>query len=339
MRPVRPLALALSVALAAALPALSQNQPKILRVNPFAGNGISPGEAQALQGMVTSYISEYKLFRVIDAAAQEMALKEAEAAMQLGVSRDIAPLAADYILSASAQSAGGLVVFSMDLTKVSSGEKRNVAKAVASVNDLILSLRGLTDSLFDRVQAATDAQGPSPAAPRSASAQAQGSPPASGPAPAAGNLPPAGAAPQASPPIGQEPAPAFVKEPSLAMITGSWSGDKGVDRVSILRDGRGVAVLSSGSSMKIKATIAGSSIVVVQDQPSSPEFYKGGGLDLKAAREVAAKARPWRWIFSLAENKGSLVGTKESVYVTMDKGAITVDNNYVREARWSRLFQ
>jgi hypothetical protein len=125
------------------------------------------------------------------------------------------------------------------------------------------------------------------------------------------------------------------------MVAGSWSGDKGLDRVSIFKDGRGIAVLSTGKSLRIKASVSGSNIIVVQDQPSFPELYRSNGIDLKAAREIAAKARPWRWVFSLAEGRNELVGTKESVFVKMDAGSkeVVVDNNYVREARWTRLFR
>ena len=324
MRSVSPALLALIVSLSLPVSLASQSAPKVLRVNPFTGTGLSASEASAVQSLVTSYIAEYKSYRVIDAAGQEQALKEAEAAIQLGVTKDLAPLAADFILSANAQSAGGLIVFTMDLTRVSTGEKRNVAKAAASVNDLILSLRGLSDSLFDRSKSALAA---SPAA---SSAQVSA---ASQSATAAYS-----AAATSQAPLDAS-APAFLSAPSLALIIGTWSGDKGVDRVTILKDGHGIAILSSGNSMRVKASVSGSSVIVIQDQPSSAEFYKGGGLDLKAARTVAAQARPWRWIFSLTEDKSSLIGTKESVSVQMDKGTIAVDNGYIREARWNRLFQ
>jgi hypothetical protein len=337
MRSVTLFALALALLVWAPARQVAQNAPKplILRVRPFTGDGLSPGEAGAAQSLVTSYIVEFKAFRVIDAEGQELALKEAETAVQLGVPKDISPLAADYILSANAQAAGGLIVFTMDLTKVSSGEKRNVAKASTSVNDLILSLRGLTSSLFDKAQPAQAlAPGASPAPVLGAQAP-QGQPPAQGsPGPQA-------AGPLAAPsPAVQAAAPAFLASPSLAALAGTWGGDKGVDRISLFRDGRGMAILSSGNSMKVKASISGSSVIIVQDQPSSAEFYKSAGMDLKTARAVAAQARPWRWVFSLTEDRATLIGTKESVFVKMDaKGAVSVDNNFIREARWTRLFQ
>jgi len=310
-------AVVLLAALAAPIGAGAQEARTVLRVRPFGGDALSSGEAGAAQNLVTSYVVELKSFRVIDAEGQELALKEAETAVQLGVPKDISPLAADFILSANAQAAGGLIVFTMDLTKVSSGEKRSVSETVPSVNDLLLALRRVTRSLFGQAE--------SPQAPAAGVA----------PGPEAAPLPESAASAAAA-----ADAQAFVAEPSLAMVTGTWKGDKGLDRVSIFRDGRGIAVLSSGNSMRVRASIAEGKIIVAQDQPNAPEFYKSSGLGLKAARAIAAKARPWRWIFSLDEDKSSLVGIKESVFVKIDeKGAVTVDNNYVREARWSRLFR
>jgi hypothetical protein len=106
----------------------------------------------------------------------------------------------------------------------------------------------------------------------------------------------------------------------------------------MLPDGRGFAVLASGVRMAVKASIEGSAVIVSQDQPNSPDFYRPG-LDLKSAKAVAASARPWRWVFSLSADGNSLDGVKESVFVTVDKGAISLDNAYVRAASWTRLYR
>ena len=123
---------------------------RVLRVADFGGDGIDRGEAAALQSLVTSYVVELKAFRVIDKAGQELAVKEEETAVQMGVAKAISPIAADYILSAEADRAGTLIVFSIDVTKVATGEKKSVAETFASVNDLILASRRLTRKLFEQ---------------------------------------------------------------------------------------------------------------------------------------------------------------------------------------------
>lgn len=271
----------------------AQGAVRVLRVVDFGGDGLQPSEAAALQGLVTSYVIELNQFKVIDAQGQELALREAETAVQLGDSKDVIPLVADFILSGRADKAGSLIVFTMDVTKVSSGEKKSVADGFASVNDLILASRRLTRGLFESQE-----------------------------------LPAA----KAAEPLSSNPSP------SLAMIAGSWKGDKNIDRVTLFPDGRGFAILASGVRMSLKATIDGSTVLISQNQPNSPDFYRPS-LDIKTARLVAKDARAWRWVFALSSDKESLVGVKESVFVTIDKGALSLDNNYVRSAQWERLYR
>ncbi len=286
----------------------AQDAMRVLRVAGFGGDGIEQGEASALRNLVTSYVIELKMFRVIDDSGQELALKEEETAVQLGVAKDMTPLAADYILSADASRAGSLIVFTMDVTKVSSGEKKSVADTFGSVNDLILASRRLTKKLFEKDQdGSASAEAPGTAAP-SENAAAPARPPAN-------------------------PAP------SLGLVAGTWKGDKNVDRVSILPDGRGFAVLASGTSMALKVSVQGGAVLVNQNQPNSPDFYRPG-LDMKSARIVAATARPWRWVFALSVDGNSLSGVKESVFVNVnEKGAVSLDNSYVRDAVWTRLYR
>jgi hypothetical protein len=283
----------------------AQDALRVLRIVGFGGDGLQPGEATALQNLVTSYVIELKMFRVIDEGGQELALKEAETAIQLGTSKDVAPLAADYIMSAKASKIGTLIVFTMDVTKVSSGEKKSVADTFSSVNDIILAARRLTHKLFEK------------------------------PLNAAADTTPAPAPPTAAP---AAPAVSTNSAPSLSLVSGHWKGDKNVDRVTILPDGRGFAVLASGIRMTLKASIEGAAVVIVQNQPNSPDFYRPG-LDLKSARVVAAAARPWRWVFALSSDGSSLSGVKESSFINAnEKGVVSVDNGYVRDSIWKRLY-
>jgi hypothetical protein len=298
------------LALASPLVAWSQNtalapasspsgeQARVLRIAECGGDGIQSGEAAALQSLIMSNVVELTMFRVIDAKGQELALQEAETAVQLGTTKQIAPLVADYILSARADRAGSFIIFTMDVTKASTGEKRSVSDTFSSENDIILSVRRLTRSLFEKQEA--------PSSPVLAT---------------------------------PSPAPSPNPAPSLSLLAGTWKGDKNVDRVTLLPDGRGFAVLASGVRMSLKATIDGALVKIAQNQPNSPDFYRPG-LDLKSARIVAQGARPWRWSFSLSSDGASLSGVKESVFVTVnERGAVSLDNNYVRDAVWTRLYR
>jgi hypothetical protein len=270
--------------------------PRVLRIAECTGVGLREGESSAVQNLITSYVVELKMFRVIDSRGQELALREAETAVQLGVTKDVSPLVADYVLASSMDSIGSQIVFSMDVVKTATGEKKSVSEGFASENDLLLSVRRLTRKLFEKQDASAAAPPP-------------------------------------------EASPARNPAPSVSLISGNWKGDKNLDRVTIMSDGKGFAVLASGRRMALKTTIEGDSIIVAQDQPNSPDFYRPS-LDYKSAKIVAQGARPWRWKFSLSIDGNSLTGVKESVFVTVSqKGDVTLDNNYVRDAVWTRLYQ
>jgi hypothetical protein len=279
----------------------SEESARVLRIAEFGGAGIQSGEASALQGLITSNVVALSMFRVIDAQGQELALQEAETAVQLGTAKEVAPLAADYILSARVDRVGSFIVFTMGVTKASTGEGRSVSDTFTSENDVLLSVRRLTRSLFEKQDTASS---------------------------------PVSAAQERS-----APQPSANPAPGLPLLSGTWKGDKNVDRVTLLPDGRGFAVLDSGVRMSLKAKIDGALVIIAQDQPNSPDFYRPS-LNLKSARIVAQGARPWRWSFSLSSDGSTLVGVKESVFVTVNEnGNVSLDNNYVRDAVWTRSYR
>jgi hypothetical protein len=287
----------------------SEGRKPLLEIGAFSGGeGIEPNEVEAFRNLVTSYIVEFNTFRVID--AEEAA---AGRASETTGSRSALP-AADFSVRGSILEAGGLYVATLVSTTLETSEKRSVSDAFSSISELILSSRRLALALFGRDEAAAEA-GSSPVATlNGSSAETQ-------PNSDAGSVAPA----------------AEEEAPSLAQLAGSWSGDKGVERVNLFADGRGVALLDSGAVMRLKVTISGPSVAIVQDQTNLPTFYRGAGIDYAMARLIASKARPWAWSFRLSADGKRLSGSKESVYVRVSAGGeISVDNGYVREAVWSR---
>ncbi|HTX72042.1 MAG TPA: hypothetical protein VMC79_04385 [Rectinemataceae bacterium] len=325
------------LAMTLAFSAGAQESQRVLRVRPFTGDALTSGESTALLNLVTSYVVELRSFRVIDSSGQELAMKEAETAVQLGVPKDIDPLSADFILSGDASLAGGVIVFTLAVTKVSSGEKRSVSDTANNVNELILDSRGLVRNLFEQATGPTALATASPPTPPGTDAYS------GSPGPGAATAPPPTATGGSSPGAAEGSAPSglsFVTQPELSSVAGAWKGDKGIDRISLFGDGRGIAILASGASMRVRAEVLGPTIVVTQDQPSIPDYYRSPGLGYSAAKHVAALARPWKWILSLASDGNSLIGIKESVFVKVDgAGTVSVDNNYVRDAVWTRLFR
>ena len=141
-----------------------------------------------------------------------------------------------------------------------------------------------------------------------------------------------GAAPAA--PVVEE-SPLMRSRPSLAMVAGSWRGDKGLETVRLYSNGTGLAVLAGGGTLRLRVRIEGDLVEVVQDQPNDPAMYRSAQWGFETARFIASRARPMRWAFSLSADGSALLGIKESV--AYDGVSGEVDNEYRREARWDRL--
>ena len=300
-------ALFFALALALAGRAAAEQAKPVLRIRPFSGEDLAASELAAIQNLVTSYIVEFNAFRVIDS-------NNGPASSDLGGPKP-PPSAADLSVGGSILRAGGLYVATLVSTEHATGEKRSVSDAFSSINELILSSRRLALALFERREAAPQAGTAQEAAP-------------AGPQPRAPS--PEGMAAGAA-------APAIEEAPSLSLLAGSWSGDKGVERVTLFADGRGMALLDSGTVMQLKVTINGSIVSIAQNQANLPAFYRRAGIDFATARAIAAKARPWIWSFTLSKDGKRLSGSKESVFITVSSsGELSVDNGYVREAVWTR---
>jgi hypothetical protein len=286
----------------------SEGRKPLLEIGPFAGGaGVGPNEVEALRNLVTSYIVEFNTFRVIDS-------KDVSAGRASGTVASKALSPADFSVTGSILETGSLYVATLVSTNLATGEKRSVSDAFSSINELILSSRRLALALFERNEAAAQEGSFPDATPGGFSTEGPPNPDAGSAAPAAEE-----------------------ESPSLAQLAGSWSGDKGVERVNLFADGRGVALLDSGAVMRLKVTISGSIVTIVQDQTNLPTFYRGAGIDNAMARSIAAKARPWVWSFRLSADGKRLFGSKESVYVRVSsRGEVSVDNGYVRKALWTR---
>lgn len=146
-----------------------------------------------------------------------------------------------------------------------------------------------------------------------------------------------GAERQGAPPAAPaaEAATPVMSRPSLAMVAGSWRGDKGLETVRLYPNGTGLAVLAGGGTLRLRVRIEGDLVEVVQDQPNDPAMYRSAQWGFETARFIASRARPMRWAFSLSADGSALFGVKESV--AYDGVSAEVDNEFRREARWDRL--
>ncbi|MCX7025845.1 MAG: hypothetical protein NT080_14700 [Spirochaetes bacterium] len=296
-------------------------QPKlpVVRIEPFTGDALPESELRTFERLIVSYIGELKTFRVIDSGGQEMAIREAEAALLMGSDKAIEPLAADFILTGKVGKIAEIYSLILEITKVSSGETRSSSKTGQGINDLVIKSRSLTYSLFDRAVAdASSSPGTTPPGAKTAPGSASPSVPGT-------------ALPTASPSY------EAVRNPTLDMVEGQWKGDRSVDRFRIFRNGTGLAFLSNRVTMKIRILVENDIIIIVQDQPNSASFYQAPGISFDTARKAASQARPMRWILSLDESGNILFGRKETITISVSGDAVSVDNGFVRESILERM--
>lgn len=132
----------------------------------------------------------------------------------------------------------------------------------------------------------------------------------------------------------------FHTSPSLALIQGTWIGDRGLGRVSIARDGSATAELGENGAdgtMKLQVRVENDLIRIRQDEPNAPKMYMSS-FPYAISTQIVALARPMTWEFRLTQDAARLIGKKFTSYVTVEQGNVTrVDNTYFRDATWDRV--
>lgn len=117
---------------------------------------------------------------------------------------------------------------------------------------------------------------------------------------------------------------------STENLSGTWSGEENVDKIVILRGGRGFVIFKNGASMNISVEINSSNeIIITQKGRSNASFYTE--LPRNIALNAALSDTPISWKLKLIDNN-ILQGTK---YTLLPDG----DNfkNGSIEIRWTKV--
>ena len=120
--------------------------------------------------------------------------------------------------------------------------------------------------------------------------------------------------PAAARPTPQANATSNIKIDSLA---GTWSGESELDKIILLRGGKGFVIFKNGATMNIRVAVtkadgAGNieQISITQDAKPNASFFPTLPRDIALAN--AATAEPILWLFSVSSD-GSLSGTKRTL--------------------------
>ena len=101
---------------------------------------------------------------------------------------------------------------------------------------------------------------------------------------------------------------------STDFLSGTWKGEDGLNKVVIMRGGRGFVIFNNGASMNITIRInegeGSKKITVLQNQRSNASFFPQ--LSRELALEHAVNAQPIEWSLQ-AEDSNTLKGQKRTL--------------------------
>lgn len=97
---------------------------------------------------------------------------------------------------------------------------------------------------------------------------------------------------------------------SAEELAGTWKGEEFIDKIVILRGGKGFVIFQNGAAMNISISLQGSTIIVLQTSSPNASFFPD--LPRQAALSLAVDAKPIEWKFSVVSNT-KLSGTKQTL--------------------------
>lgn len=108
------------------------------------------------------------------------------------------------------------------------------------------------------------------------------------------------------------------REIKLEELAGTWSGESLVDKIIILRGGKGFVVFKNGATMNISLTLDSDTLTVKQNSKPNASFFPE--LPRSTALKNISRADPIEWTLTLSP-EGFLTGTKKTL--TEDKTSAT----------------
>ena len=119
---------------------------------------------------------------------------------------------------------------------------------------------------------------------------------------------------------------------STEELSGTWKGEDSINKIVILRGGRGFVIFNNGISMNISVELSGNdnkNVIITQKGRANASFFPE--LNRTTALNAAVTADPIKWTFSFIDSN-TLSGIKETLLPDGDsykKGNVKVN--------WSRV--
>ena len=105
---------------------------------------------------------------------------------------------------------------------------------------------------------------------------------------------------------------------STEFLSGTWGGEDTIDKIVIMRGGRGFVIFKNGSSMNITVEIKAANIIITQNGKANASFFPE--LPREVALKEAVNADPIRWVLTL-DDDNTLSGTKSTLILDNGQAA------------------
>ena len=119
---------------------------------------------------------------------------------------------------------------------------------------------------------------------------------------------------------------------NIDILSGSWQGEEGLERVEIMRGGRGIALLSSGITILLQIKVAEGFLTVNQSGKPLPRQFINLPDEIAKKAAEAGKTPSWKFLVS-ADNK-ILIGEKIDIEIVYHGDNLVSVNEVVKKVRW-----
>ena len=120
---------------------------------------------------------------------------------------------------------------------------------------------------------------------------------------------------------------------TVEKLSGTWYGEDYIDKIIILRGGRGFVIFKNGASMNISVSVSGNILSAVQQGKPNASFFPE--LPREVALVNAPEAKPVRWELTV-ESESAMKGVKISLVAEYDNsGVVSVKQGSI-PVRWHR---
>ena len=119
---------------------------------------------------------------------------------------------------------------------------------------------------------------------------------------------------------------------NIDILSGSWHGEEGLERVELMRGGRGIALLSSGITILLQVRVHEGYLTVNQSGKPMPRQFIN--LPDEIAKKAAEMGKTPSWKFLVSADNKILVGEKTDIEIVYHGNTLVSVNEVIKKVRW-----